>query len=301
MKKDRLVLGHEAIGVVEAVGSGVELRKGDLVVPIVRRGCGVCLNCKVGRQDFCETGNFVEAGIRGQDGFMRDYFVDQEVYMVRVPPQLREVGVLSEPLSNVVKGVEELFTLQRRTLWTCEDSTFQCRTAFVIGSGPIGLLFAMTLVTEGFNVAVLNRRDPNEVESKVTEAIGVKFEKLGDGLPSPDLIVDTAGSPVTLLKLLSKIKNNGAVVLFGTTSGEREEISADLITELVERNILVVGSVNASKEHFAKAVTYLSLWHDRFPEALRTMITSEVKPEEAGEALRSKTKGEVKTVLRWSQ
>jgi aldose 1-dehydrogenase [NAD(P)+] len=301
LKREQLVLGHESIGEVEAIGGGVELSKGDIVVPVVRRGCGVCLNCKIGRQDFCETGNFVEAGIRGHDGFMREFFLDQEMYMVKVPPQLKEIGVLTEPLSNVVKALDQLWFLQRRTLWTCEDSTYNCRTALVIGSGPIGLLFSMALSTEGFRVIVLNRRDPSEVESKITEQIGVKFLKLDDGVPPADLVVDTAGSPSTLLRLLPKLKNNGAVILFGTTSGEREELSADVITELVERNVVMVGSVNASKEHFQRGVTYLSVWHDRFPEALKLMITSEVRPEEAPEVLKAKSKGEIKTVLRWSQ
>src|SRR5215471_6305470 len=50
---DRLVLGHEALGEVVEVGSGVRtLAPGDLVAPTVRRPCDdhACVACRVGRQ-----------------------------------------------------------------------------------------------------------------------------------------------------------------------------------------------------------------------------------------------------------
>src|SRR5262249_20340500 len=56
---DRLVLGHEALGEVVEVGSGVRtLVPGDLVALTVRRPCEVktCVACRAGRQDFCVTG-----------------------------------------------------------------------------------------------------------------------------------------------------------------------------------------------------------------------------------------------------
>src|SRR5439155_19989543 len=55
---DYLVLGHECLGEVVEVGSGVKgFKPGDLVVPSVRRPCGDpnCVPCREGRQDFCET------------------------------------------------------------------------------------------------------------------------------------------------------------------------------------------------------------------------------------------------------
>lgn len=64
--EDRLIIGHEAVGVVYKVGPGVaEISEGDLVVPTVRRGCAEnCPACKYLEPDFCLTGNFKERGIR---------------------------------------------------------------------------------------------------------------------------------------------------------------------------------------------------------------------------------------------
>ncbi|MFI5317618.1 MAG: alcohol dehydrogenase catalytic domain-containing protein, partial [Myxococcota bacterium] len=70
---ERLVIGHEALGQVEQVGSAVtRVRPGDLVVPMVRRPCAEpdCRACRESRQDFCYTGRFSERGIKEQHGFM---------------------------------------------------------------------------------------------------------------------------------------------------------------------------------------------------------------------------------------
>jgi alcohol dehydrogenase len=52
-----MVLGHEAAGVVEELGPGVEdLKKGDHVVLIFVPSCGHCLPCAEGRPALCEPG-----------------------------------------------------------------------------------------------------------------------------------------------------------------------------------------------------------------------------------------------------
>ena len=50
------VYGHEAAGVVEAVGAGVEsLDSGDHVVVTLIRSCGHCYYCEQGHLNMCET------------------------------------------------------------------------------------------------------------------------------------------------------------------------------------------------------------------------------------------------------
>ncbi len=299
-----LILGHEGLGVVEEVAEGVtRLKKGDLVVPIVRRGCGVCLNCKIGRQDFCETGNFVEAGIRGLHGFMREEFVDSVSYLVKVPKEIADVAVLTEPLSNVVKAIDQVMEIQKRTVWTCGDSSYECRNAFVVGTGPIGTFFSLLLTTYGFNVYMLNRRDPSPAESEIAETIDATFYNTSKGylgLPRADIVVDTSGYPSAFMPLLSRMNKNGILVLFGTSSNDSAKVDAEMVTSIVENNIAVIGSVNASKEHFVEAVNYLTMWKERYGTLLSKMITSVVSPEQAIEALTRKSSGEIKTVIKWS-
>src|SRR5579862_5533806 len=56
---DYLVVGHEALGEVIAVGAAVEnIRPGDLVAPQIRRACAPpCVSCARNRRDLCVTGN----------------------------------------------------------------------------------------------------------------------------------------------------------------------------------------------------------------------------------------------------
>ncbi|MCY0874546.1 MAG: glucose 1-dehydrogenase [Acidianus infernus] len=298
-----LILGHEAFGQVKEVGEGVkELKKGDYVVPVVRRGCGVCLNCKIGKQDFCETGNFVEAGIRGKNGFMREEFVDDEVYLVKVPEAIKDIAVLTEPLSNVVKAIEEVMYIQQRMIWNCEDGAYDCRNAYVVGTGPIGTFFSLLLRTYGFNVYMLNKRDPSPAEEYVSTKIGAEFvntTKGVDHLPKADIIVDTSGFPSAFIPLMHKMNKNSILVLFGTQTGDKVQIDADLVTFMVENNIAVVGSVNANKWHFKSAVNYLTMWKEKYGDLLNRMITTVVPPEDAKEILENKPKGEIKSVIKW--
>ena len=71
--KKRLVLGHESLGRVIDPGPSGALKKGDLVVGIVRRPDPVpCPNCAVGEWDMCRNGQYTERGIKAIDGFMSE-------------------------------------------------------------------------------------------------------------------------------------------------------------------------------------------------------------------------------------
>jgi hypothetical protein len=92
----------KAIGVVVEVGSEVrDIKLGDLAVTAVRHPClhDDCRACRMGHQDFCFTGDFTEHGIKETHGFMTEFVVDEERYMYLVPRDLRDVDVLTEPLT----------------------------------------------------------------------------------------------------------------------------------------------------------------------------------------------------------
>src|SRR5690606_20842803 len=66
----KLILGHEMFGEVVEVGEQVtKVRKGDLGVFSVRRGCGKRPACKNNRSDMCYTGDYTVRGIKGNHGF----------------------------------------------------------------------------------------------------------------------------------------------------------------------------------------------------------------------------------------
>src|SRR5262249_29190707 len=100
-----LVIGHEGFGRVEAVGPNVtEVQPGDYVVATVRRP-GTSLYDLIGTNDMTTDDIYLERGINLRHGFLTEYYVDDAEFIVKVPPGLREVGVLLEPLTVVEKGI----------------------------------------------------------------------------------------------------------------------------------------------------------------------------------------------------
>jgi aldose 1-dehydrogenase [NAD(P)+] len=59
------------------------------------------------------------AGIKGLDGFMAEYLVDDPRYIVEEPRELLDVAVLAQPLSDLEKSIESLLITQRRMIWSC--------------------------------------------------------------------------------------------------------------------------------------------------------------------------------------
>ena len=91
-----LIIGHEMVSQVVAVGKDVKkVHVGDLGVFTVRRGCATCSACQSGFYDMCYTGNYKERGIKNLHGFQSEYVVDQEKYFVKLPPSIKDIGVLT--------------------------------------------------------------------------------------------------------------------------------------------------------------------------------------------------------------
>jgi threonine dehydrogenase-like Zn-dependent dehydrogenase len=150
-----LVIGHEMVGRVVEVGPSVtRVQPGDYAVFTVRRGCKKCLPCAMNRPDMCRTGDYRERGIWGLDGYQAEYVVDQEQYVVQVPPRLKSLGVLSEPLSVAEKGIDEAVRLQSARLPDAPATPdwLHGRRCLVAGLGPIGLLAAVALRLRGAEV-----------------------------------------------------------------------------------------------------------------------------------------------------
>jgi threonine dehydrogenase-like Zn-dependent dehydrogenase len=174
--RDHLVIGHESLVEVVAVGDRVEgLAPGDLAVPMVRRPCAnpACVACRSGRADFCVTGEYEERGIVRRDGYMTERIVDDARWFVRVPVELREVGVLVEPLTVAAKGMIEAWTMIQRLPWTREASREEHGAkAVVLGAGAVGLLGAMALRSKGFDVWVWSREPEGSAQARLVEAFG---------------------------------------------------------------------------------------------------------------------------------
>src|SRR5262245_9758718 len=166
--KTRLVLGHESLGRVVDPGLSGGLKKGDLVVGIVRRPDPVpCPSCAVGEWDMCRNGQYTERGIKQIDGYMSERWRIEPEYAVKVDPTLGLLGVLLEPATVVSKAWEHTLAVGRRAFW-------EPRTVLVTGAGPIGLLAALLGKQLGFEVDVLDRIQSGP-KRELVRAVGAAY------------------------------------------------------------------------------------------------------------------------------
>ncbi len=312
---DHLVIGHESLGEIVQVGAAVErLRPGDLVVPSVRRPCPHrgCLACRSGHQDYCYTGEFTERGIKEAHGYMTEYaVVDYERYMTVVPPGLREIAVLAEPLTIAEKALAQIFwMMQNRPSWldpqTPSHERGQGLSALVLGIGPVGLLGAMTLATAGFTTYVYSRELPPSPRIDLVDAIGATyvssqattFADLAAQIGNIDLVYEAVGHSHFALQALQALGTNGIFVLTGVPGLQAfiEANPAHLMRQMVLKNQVLLGTVNAGPEAFAAALRDLAAFRRLWPAVVRTLIAGRYPPEQAPDLILGRPTG-IKSVI----
>ena len=94
-----------------AVGSNVTfLRPGDFVVATVRRP-GKSLYDAIGLQDMTTDTSYFERGINLRHGYLTEYYVEDEQFVVKIPQRLKDIGVLLEPMTVAQKGITQAYEI----------------------------------------------------------------------------------------------------------------------------------------------------------------------------------------------
>lgn len=303
-----LVLGHEMLAEVVAVGSGVGLvKRGDLAIVTVRRGCNQCSYCIKDRADLCSSGEYLERGIKGLDGFQSEYVVDKEKFIVKVPPFLREFGVLCEPTSVVEKAVEKAVTIQGARL---PEWSSQGKQALVVGLGPIGILACMVLKLRGFDVLAQDVVDSHSSRVQIIEEMGctyidgrqTNYSQIVQQFKQIDVIIEAVGVAVVEFALLEALGFNGVCVVTGVPDEHHKLTIPEaqhIMPNLVLKNQVLVGSVNASKRHWELAVDDLEKAGKAWPDAMSKIITSKIPYDHVENVFKSQSNNEIKTVITW--
>ncbi|HYP00260.1 MAG TPA: glucose 1-dehydrogenase [Pyrinomonadaceae bacterium] len=328
-----LLLGHESLSEVVETGAGVSrVKRGDLVVASVRRPCphDTCVACRMGRQDFCFTGDFTERGIKEQHGYLTEFVVDDERYMNVVPAHLREVGVLVEPLTIAEKALTQVWQVQQRLPWECASPpeagqaqaktpvrfakrggahAVDCHRALVLGAGPVGLLGAMALIVAGFDTHVYSREPATSERAQLVGSFGAKYisaethnvEQLAEEVGGIDLVYEAVGASSLAFEVMKFLDTNGIFVFTGVP-GHKAPIAVDtdlLMRNLVLRNQVMMGTVNAGRDDFEAAIRDLETFNTRWPEAVRSLITMRVPIEQHQDLLLGRAGG-IKNVIKLS-
>jgi threonine dehydrogenase-like Zn-dependent dehydrogenase len=271
---DYLILGHEAVGIVENP-NGTEFEAGDIVVPTVRRPPASGTNEYFERDeaDMAPPDQTVERGIDGAHGFMSEYFISHERYLIEIPPEIAKYGFLVEPISISEKALELAYSSREPFHWEPE-------TGLVLGNGSLGLL-TVAMLTEEMDVYCLGRRDQPDPSIDLIEQLGATYidsretpvEEIPSAYEPADLIYEGTGYAKHAITSLYALAPNGVAALLGIPESWNFEIDGGRFhKEFVMTNKAVVGSVNSGPRHFDAATETLQDLPETFLDDLVTRI-----------------------------
>jgi threonine dehydrogenase-like Zn-dependent dehydrogenase len=219
----RGVLGHEFVGVVEAVGLADATEWiGRRVVGSINLGCRRCAVCLGEGPEHCP--NRTTLGIHNKDGVFADYVTLPVANLLSVPDNVAdEEAVFTEPLAAALRIREQI-------------AVRPAARAAVVGPGRLGLLVGQVLAVAGTDVIVLGRRVASlDLPRQLGLTTGLVDDAADDSF---DLVVEATGNDAGFAHSLRLVRPRGTLVLKSTFHG-----NANInLTKLVVAEINVVGS-----------------------------------------------------------
>jgi threonine dehydrogenase-like Zn-dependent dehydrogenase len=278
---DFLVTGHENFGQVVEVGPNVtEFTPGDYVVATVRRP-GSSIYDQIGTYDMTTDDVYFERGINLRHGYLTEYYVDDPQFIIKVPPELADVAVITEPLSVPEKGIIQAYEIQRRL------RVWQPRRAAVLGAGTIGLLATLILRLRGLEVTTFGKTPKPYRNSDLVEALGARYISTGDiavrdaaiSYGPFDIIYEATGFSPLVFEAMEALGKNGVLVLASVTGGSRTvQVPADKINlDFVLGNKVMVGTVNGNREYFEAAIRDLAMAEAQFAGWTSRLLTHPIQ------------------------
>jgi len=242
-----VVMGHEATGVVEAVGEGVErVRPGQPVLlnPIIE--CGSCGTCLRGHGNLCAN-----AGLFGRemDGSLAEHIVLPEVYLYPLPAHLPlAAATLIETLATVRHA-------QQRARIASGESVV------VLGQGVAGLLHTQLAKLSGarpviavsrsaWKLELARRRNADRIVNSTREdaVAAVREATAGRGA---DVVVDAAGDPALIAPAIEMLAPGGRLLLYGIS---HRPVDGFTTFPLYYKELTVYGSRALTPADFAPAI-----------------------------------------------
>jgi threonine dehydrogenase-like Zn-dependent dehydrogenase len=272
-----LVLGHEALAIVERDGYG--FTRGELVTATVRRSCGHCIACAEGYPDSCLSGDYSERGITRLHGYDRELVAEDPEQLVASPKSLGRLGVLAEPTSICERALRHARTIGGRQPW-------QLERALVIGAGAIGLLMTYLLRLADVEVWTASL----EPENDLVEQSGARYASTRDNelseLGKFDLVIEAAGDAQLMAQTLGLLRRSGVACLLGIDPRDQTvELDGPVLgVDTILENRVLFGSVNARRQDWLAAVADLDRARERWPEALEQFVTLRVPLDRFPEA-----------------
>jgi threonine 3-dehydrogenase len=231
--KPPIVVGHEFMGTVAAVGDAVHsVRVGERVSAEGHIADLTCLLCRTGNAHICERVEIIGVD---RDGAFAEYIAIPEYNVWRLDPSIPdEVAAIFDPLGNAVHTVMAAGVSVRSVAITgvgsiglmaipvarAAGATF----VFAIDVNPAKLELARTLGAD----ATFDARQPDLVDE-------IKLRTRGDGV---DVLLEMSGSGAAIDLGLQLVRNGGRAALLGIPA---DSVNLNLAERIIFKGLTVLG------------------------------------------------------------
>ena len=235
-----LVMGHEVVGTIDAVGDGVDpVLVGERVVAMPVVSCGACARCVEGRPNLCPNRRLMGMNFPGS---FAEAFTIPAAQLLPVPASISdEVASVAEPLANAVHVVD-------RSVREGDD-------VLVIGAGPIGLFAARAAVLSGAKRVSVT--DPVAARLELARSLGAEpiapdaAHDLAD--PGVDVVIDAAGFPTTWATAVDTARFGGRIEAIGLGAVE----GPLAYQAVVAKGLTITGAYACVADDFRRALDLL--------------------------------------------
>ena len=304
-----LILGHEAVGQVQAIGEGVtEFRQGDFVAPSVRRPNSD--EPLPYRLDLAAWDEFTERGIYFQHGFSAEYWLESPKHLHHVPIGLESFAMLTEPFSIGEKAFNEAIQIQMARIG--EDG-FRHRNPRVLitGLGPIGFTAGLISLAHQFDTTIVGRRDEKDYQVQLAQSLGIDyldsrkidFKDFQSRDKNFDLIIECTGNDQLTYAVTDALGDRGIMVITGSERHGWTPMTVDfgyLMRRLLMYNQVLIGIVNSADPRDFKAAFNHMRWIQRHhPAALSDLITLRVPLRNFHDAYAPRQHESIKTIIEY--
>ncbi len=247
-----IIPGHEGTGIIFDIGKGVKSFKiGDRVVFEPLRGCGHCLDCKLGNKNMCR--DWEHLGLTC-DGTFAEYIVVAQDVVHLLPDNVSfQNASCLEPIGLTVRSLEHL-------------NPVLGERAVIIGPGKIGLFHLQALKASGVTEIFIIGLEQDQKRFKIAEQLGASMIINGSkedpvkrvmDLTSGrgvDLVVETAHSPRCFSMAIDLAGPKARVSTFGLYP---EATVAPL--SIIRKGLTICGDVALLTRHFLRAIRWVEV------------------------------------------
>lgn len=236
---DGAILGHEAVGTVEAIGAGVPSHAlGRRVVVRPRLPCGDCTDCRGGDPHLCTPSIDRAIGMGHAPGAFAEQLIAPFASLVPIPDHL---GDHAATLAVALRGIA---TAEQILSGGHEEGVVA-----VVGAGPIGLLTALAL--EALDHEDVHLVEPGHGRAAHASRRGLRVGHPGSG--SARLVFQCAGGAEATADALD-LARTGATLVFLGASHEPVALSQ---TRLVVKELTMRGAFGSRAIDFDRALGLL--------------------------------------------